>query len=58
MTLDQEFAAFAVTLEKDEARLRERRLLLHEDVAVGVVRSLSLPALSLGMERDRLHYEE
>ena len=30
MTLGQEFAAFAVTLEEDEARLREGRLLLHE----------------------------
>ncbi|GAB3261449.1 hypothetical protein GCM10027562_24880 [Arthrobacter pigmenti] len=30
MTLGQEFSAFAVTLEEDEARLREGRLLLHE----------------------------
>jgi aspartate ammonia-lyase len=30
MTLGQEFSAFAVTLEEDEARLSEGRLLLHE----------------------------
>ncbi|QCO99629.1 aspartate ammonia-lyase [Arthrobacter sp. 24S4-2] len=30
MTLGQEFSAFAVTLEEDETRLREGRLLLHE----------------------------
>lgn len=30
MTLGQEFLAYAVTLEEDESRLREGRLLLHE----------------------------